>query len=131
MKRYYLCPIVGDGSEFNTYRAKVADYNVNHLAVIPVDMTTGKPLFTWCLVLVDTINHTPILNDLAINAMPDFNLDGKVADIPSVTANALKTTLQTKYAVNITGINIYRMVIRKVGQTLDHNYNENNFDVSG
>lgn len=132
MKRYYLAPIVGNGSRENPYRAKVQDYGVTHVAVVPTDPLTGIPLFSWALVLVSAPNHSTLLTDLDLTALPDFPLDAVLSALQAGVRNAMLTALANR-GVDIGPINTnwgYRQVIRHVGQHLDGNFSENNFDVS-
>ena len=123
--------MVGTGDEFDPYRPKVADYGVDWVGTIPTHPDTGKPVFTWTLVLVNTVNHGKLLADNSIDAMPDFPLDGKVSAINTATKNAMISKLQargidTAFVSNADG---YRDVIRGIGQKLEPSFNENNFDV--
>jgi hypothetical protein len=132
MKRYYISPIIGDGTEENPFRPKVADHGVAWVGSIPSDPDTGHPLFAWTLVLVNAINHGPLLADQTIDAMPDFPLDGKVNAINTATKNAMLSKMQarginTEFIGNADG---YRDVIRGVGQKLEPTFSENNFDVN-
>lgn len=131
MKRYYISPIIGDGTEFNPYRAKIADYGVATVSVIASD-PTGKPLLSYALALVSATNHGRILADAAIDALPDFPLDGKVSAINTATKNAMIAKLQargidTSFIGNADG---YRDVIRGIGQAIEPAFNENNFDLN-
>lgn len=132
MKRYYISPIVGTGDETDPYRPKVADHGVSWVGVIPSDPVTGKPISTWALVVVEAINHAALLADSAIDALPEFPLDGKVSAINTGTKNTMVSRLQargidTAFIGNSDG---YRDVIRGIGVQLDPTFNENNFDVS-
>lgn len=132
MKRYYISPIIGDGTEFNPFRPKIADYGVAWVGSIPSDPNTGQPLFNWTLVMVNAVNHGTVLADNAIDALPDFPLDGKVSAINTATKNAMLTKLEargidTAFIGNADG---YRDVIRGIGQKLEPTFSENNFDVN-
>lgn len=130
-KRYYISPIVGDGTEENSFRPKVADYPVKWVGIIPSDPVTGLPLFAWTLVLVEAQNHGQLISDGAIDPMPEFPLDGKVSAIHNATKNDMLARLQargidTTFIGNADG---YRDVIRGVGRHLEPTFDENNFDV--
>lgn len=131
-KRYYISPIIGDGSEFNPFRPKVADYGVSWAGSIPSDPNTGQPLSTWALVVVNAKNHAALLADDAINALPDFPLDGKVSSVHTATKNNMIAKMK-KRGINTAFIDStdgYREVIRGVGKILDPQFDENNFDVA-
>lgn len=132
MKRYYISPIVGDGSEENSFRPKIADYGVNWVGSIPSDQNTGLPLFNWTLVLVEAQNHGALIADGAIDPLPDFPLDGKVSAIHAATKNAMIAKLQA-HGIDtafIGGTDGYREVIRGIGRQLEPAFDENNFDVN-
>lgn len=131
MRRYYISTIIGDGSEFDSFRPKIADYGVSWVGIIPSDPTTGQPLFPWTLVLVEAINHAAILADKAIDALPDFSLDGKVSAINTGTKNNMISALQARGidTAFIGRSDGYRDVIRGIGKVLDPNFNTNQFDV--
>ena len=131
-KRYYISPIVGTGDEFDPFRPKVADYGVPWAGSIPSDPKTGHPTSEWALVVVNAKNHSALLADGAIDALPDFPLDGKVSSVHTVTKNAMinkmkKRGIKTSF---IAGTDGYREVIRGVGRLLDEQFDENNFDVA-
>lgn len=94
MKRYYISPIVGTGAEDDPYRPKVADYGVSWVGVIPSNPDTGRPVYPWCLALVEAINHASLLADRDIKPLPDFPLDGKVSAINKATRNRMSADLQ-------------------------------------
>lgn len=129
-KRYYLAPIVGDGSEENPYRAKVPR-GVNHVAEIKIG-PDGKPASAYALVLVAAINHVPLLSDADLDALPDFPKDAKVNAMHAATKTAMRAAMTrrgipTDSADNADG---YRDVIRAIGRALNSNFHEDNFDVS-
>lgn len=132
MRRYYLSQIIGTGTEDDPYRPKIADLRVNHVAVIPSDPVTGKPKFAWALVIVNTANHTALLSDGQIEALPDLSLDAKLNSLSAAVRNALISRLTAK-GISTTGVNVnttYRDVVRRVGQFLRATFSENNFDVA-
>lgn len=132
MKRYYISPIAGDGTEFNPYRPKIADYGVSWVGSIPSDPITGKPLASWVLVLVSANNHGAIISDPAIDSLPDFPLDGKVSAIQTATKNTMISRLQARGidTAFIGSADGYRDVIRGIGQKYEPAFDENSFDVN-
>lgn len=137
-KQYYLCDIIGDGTDSiptkttGSFRPSIADLGVSWVGSIPSDPVTGRPLYPWTLVLVDTDNHARVIAVPGVDALPDFPLDGKL--------NAVNNTTRTKMdaALSRRGINPafvsssdgYRDVIRGIGKTLDASFDENKFDVA-
>ena len=131
-KRYYISPIIGDGSEFNPYRPKIADHNVPWVGNIPSDPVNGAPLFAWSLVLVNPPTHAALLTDSTLDALPEFPLDGKVSSIQTATKNAMIAKLKARSIDTgfIAGTDGYREVIRGIGKTLEPAFDENNFDIN-
>lgn len=144
-KRYYLAPVIGSGNRADPrpwtattgpYRAKVADYTGGYTAVIPTDNDPaspnyGKPVFPWALCLADVPDHTPLINDAALEALADVALDIKVSAVGNAARKRLSDAL-TRFGIStaiVTNADAYRDVIRGIGQALDGNFNENNFDV--
>lgn len=130
MKRYYISPIIGDGSIDNPYRPKVADHGVAWSGIIQTDVE-GKPLHPWALIVVSANNHASLLADKNIDALPDFPLDGKVGSIKTSTKTKMKNVMAargiaTSIAENADG---YRDVIRGIGRVLQADFDENSFDV--
>jgi hypothetical protein len=130
MKRFYVSPIIGDGSEFDPFRAKIQDYSVNHVAVIPSG-ADGKPLYSWALVIVAEKDHGKLLADNTIQALPDFPFDAKVSAMQTATKNMMTAKLKnrgiaTDFIISTDG---YRDVIRGIGRQLVPDFDENSFDI--
>jgi hypothetical protein len=124
-KRYYVCDVIGDGSEENPFRPVVADLGVNWVGEVSADNTRA-------FVLVNAVNHAAIIAHTRINALPDFPLDGKINAMQTAARNAMNNAL-TRRGFSVAGIDNadgYRDVIRSVGRSLNPNFNENNFDVA-
>lgn len=131
-KRYYISNIVGTGSEFDPFRPRIADYGVSWVGSVPTDPVTGRPLNTDCVVIVATANHAVLRGDAAIDAMPDFPLDGKVAAITNTTKTAMLNMLSAR-GFDITGLGNtdgYREVIQKIGLQRSPGFNVDSFDVA-
>lgn len=132
MKRYYICDIIGDGTEFNPFRPAVADYNVPWSGMIKSDPVTGQPLSPFALVIVGGNKHVDILKDSRIDSMPDFPLDAKVSGMHKPTKDVMVTALARRgIPVDfLSTVDGYREVIRTVGRQLEPTFNENGLDVS-
>ena len=129
-KRFYLCDIIGDGTEDNPFRVAVANLNVAWVATIPSDPVTGRPLFDWAIVRVAAGNHSEIIK--ICDALPDFPMDGKVTGINLSTKAAMKSKVKARMGGNVAWIDNtdgYREVIRTIGKHLSPDFDENNFDV--
>lgn len=132
MKRYYLCDIIGDGTEFNPFRPAVADYDVPWAGMIKSDPVTGVPLQPFALVIVGGNKHVDILRDARVTPMPDFPLDAKVSGMHKPTKDAMIIAMQ-KRGIPIeflSTVDGYREVIRTVGRQLEPAFDENGFDVA-
>lgn len=131
MKRYYVCDVIGDGSDDSPYRAAVSDHRVSHVAVIPVG-PDGRPARPWCLALAAAASHGPLLADRRLDALPDFPLDGKVSSMHGPTRTAMALALQRRGidTAFLQGTDGYREVVRTLGRLLDPAFDENAFDVS-
>lgn len=130
-KRYYVCDVIGDGSEFNPYRAKIADMGVSWVGVIPTD-ATGKPVKTWALALVDTVNHARLSATAGIDQMPDISLDIKTSAISTASRSQLSSMLSRRgiSTVNISSTDSYKDIINDVGRSLDASFTADNFDIA-
>ncbi len=129
-KRYYVCDIIGNGTEENPYRPAVADYGVSWVGSIPTN-EQGHPVFAWSLVLVASKEHASLRGDNRIDPLPDFPLDGRMNAINQAASAALSAALlKRSIAVSYGGTDGYRDVIRAIGRKLEPTFNENNFDVA-
>ena len=129
MKRYYISPIIGDGTSTNPFRAKVSDYDVNATAVIPTG-PDGRPLFAWCLAKVAAIDHALLLADTTLEPLPDFPLDAKMTAMHGPTKDRMQQGLgRFSISVDVGRADGFRDVVRGVGRQLDADFHEDSFDV--
>ncbi len=130
-KRYYICDVIGDGTDGNEYRPSVADIQgVNWVGSIPGD-AQGRPLFPWALVLVATNNHAQLRDVAGIDPLPDFPLDGRMNAVNNAAGNAMSAALSRRgVSVSWGGTDGYRDVVRAIGRRLDAAFDENKFDVA-
>lgn len=131
-KRYYICDIIGDGTEDNPYRPAVADLGVAWVGDIPTG-PDGHPTSTWALVMVATQNHGPVRARQGVDALPEFPLDGKVSAINAATKTAMENALSRRNLpanTIVDGKDGYRDVIRAIGRANAPGFDENNFDVA-
>ena len=107
------------------YKTKIsAVYGVSSVNVMFV--VAGVP--QWALVLVNTPNHTALLSDPEIFALPDFSLDGRYNDIPNVIRNAVSARATTlSITLPAGGLVTWREVLRAVGKKAQASFDENNF----
>lgn len=128
-KRYYLSPIIGSGSDSDPYRAKVADYGVNYVALIP-SQPTGNPKQAWALAIVGTANHTALLNDNALAAMPDLLPNALMSSMSGKVRNDFNAAL-SKFGLNVAwaGTDAWRDVLTRIGQLAEPVFTPDAFDV--
>ena len=74
--RYYVCDIIGDGTEANPYRPTIADHGDFSVAALP-SMPDGSPATIWALakspvvVNVSGVRQIPILPPQAAQTAKD------------------------------------------------------------
>jgi hypothetical protein len=103
--RYYVCPIIGDGSKSNPYRAAVADHGVSYVSVIQ-SVAAGTPSKSWTVCRVDADDHATLLADARLKVLPN---DGEWTD-------AVRTTLSAMTSITLNSTDTTRDVITKLGQ---------------
>lgn len=133
-RRYYLCPIIGDGTLDNLFRpAKLYDLNLNYVSVLPVSPVNGHPLFTWTLCLVNLDDHSILLNDPEIIALPDLTKDSALSAVSLANRNKLITALSGK-GIDVSKIKAstpFREVVRAIGKHLEATFDENSLSIGG
>lgn len=112
MQRYYICPVVGVGSDADPQRPKVANYStaVNPINVSAAILTDalGKPARTWCLARVQGADLSAIDADAQcvdiLEKLPDAAGDTRaeivawlksktVADVPPPARSRINARL--------------------------------------
>jgi hypothetical protein len=131
-RRWYLCPVVGTGTEDDSYRAKVADFGVNHIAVIP-SKPDGTPRFGWCLVKVNAASFAALDADADLDGFPLVSLDATVASLPAGARTRLRAALERRGidTSDVTGSTPLRAILRRLGRLLDDRFDEDLNDVAG
>lgn len=130
-KRFYITKIIGNGSEENPYRPKVADYNVSWSGVIPSN-PDGTPKFGFTFVIVSTQNHQPLLADPQIKGMPELSLDAQISTLSKDVRDKMLAYFDEE-GISRTGLTMQstmRDVLRRVGKHLSAEFDENNFDAN-
>ena len=129
MKRYYLSPIIGSGSEADPYRPKIADFGVSWAGIIPSDPVTGQPVRSWCLAQVETPDHTVLLADADLTALPNIILDAKISSLSKPARDRLAARL-VELGVDtqsLTTADSLRVWLRAVGRHLEPSFHESRF----
>ena len=131
MKRYYLSPIVGTGTEEDPYRPKIADYGVSWSCVISSDELTGQPKRPWCVAVVEAADHATLLADTTLDAIPNISLDTLVSSLSKTIRDKLKTRLDA-LGVDTRGLSIddpIRLWVRAIGRHIEPAFHESRFGV--
>ena len=127
MKIYYLSRLVpvglGVGPQVTIYQS----LGVSMAHTIP----SAAVLNDWALSIVSALDHTPILADARIIALPVFPFDVKVSSMNRATRDQMVAGLasfgiDTSFVASADG---FREVIRTLGLSRDPAFHENNFDV--
>lgn len=135
-KRYYLAARLGDGnadideSEWTqttgAYRPAVQDHGVQFSAVQADDLP-------WSLALVEAPDHTALVADPFLYALPDVPLDVRVDAIDPARVSGLTAALMARGAPSsiVTGATSFRDVVRGIGQYLVPGFIDGGLQVAG
>jgi hypothetical protein len=131
-KRWFLCPVIGTGAEGDYYRAKVADYGVAHVAVIP-SKPDGSPLLNWCIVKVAASDFTQLDADADVDGWPNVSLDTTVSQLPAPVRTRIRAAL-TKRGIDtsdVTGATPLRAILKRIGRAMEATFDPDVVDVTG
>lgn len=124
MKRWYISPIVGTGTDDDPYRAKVgsAAQIKGHSAVIPTD-AQGVPLFNFALVIVNADDHSLLTSDSDNDVLPNRAFNGTLSKPERALIKAALTRrgLPTKWVDNVA---TFGELLRTMGRFLDAQFDE-------
>lgn len=118
-KKYYLCPVIGTGSESDPHRLKVADYYGHHVAVL---QSSG-----WGIAVVSDADHTASLAGPDVHPFPDVPLDTPIVELPSETATRI-IEFVTLYGIRTDGATL-RSVLVDFSKLVDSNFDLDCFGV--
>lgn len=124
-KQYYLANIIGTGVHGDAYRVNVAT-GFNYSAIIPSN-PDGTPKFSWGVVIASTT----LPNTTGLIAIPNISLDASTSTLtgPQVTAVNNALTNHGMPTTFLSSASTIRQFLRNVGQFLEANFDENQFDV--
>lgn len=131
-RRYYICKVLDSVSPDGRYvRLKLGDLGVDHSAVIGFD-AAGDPR-PYGIAIVSAPDHTALLADADMDALPDVSLDVAWTAVPLAVRNTIRTRLQARgfSVAEIVAGRTYRQILRFLMRQLDSTADENAFDVSG
>ncbi len=97
MKRYAICPMIGDGTEDNPFRAKVPA-GLNHVAVIPSN-PGEPPRWPWALVEVSGSDLSALDADAEVDAFPSVPADTLLSSLPKTVQRRIEQALQRRGVV--------------------------------
>lgn len=92
--RVYLSPVVGDGSDLNPYRPKIADRGVNFAAIMSGG-PGGSPRFTWALCACSAADWTAVDADADLSAIP-VPLETTIQSLNNPTRNRIQGYLNSR-----------------------------------
>lgn len=128
--RYYLCDVIGDGTEENPYRADLEDApNIDGISAKIASGPDGRPVFPYCLCVVEAKNHMPLRLRPNVDALPEVSLDNRMSAV-SQAARARLDDAMARRKIPTTGFAVaegYRDVIRLLGKRLDSTFDPDNF----
>ena len=131
MKRYYLSPIIGSGTEVDPFRPKIADFGVSWSGVIASDPVTGAPARNWCLILVEAADHAALIADADLFDLPNINLNALVSSLSPTLRNRLSNRLD-QLGINRQALTIadaLRVWLRAIGRHLEPSFHEDRFSI--
>lgn len=130
MRRYYLSPVVGDGSLSNPYRAQIADEPETSVAAVISTDANGQPTSAWALCLVAAQSHGQLARDNRFGPLPDMLFDARMSALSGSAKAALDAAL-LKFGVAATVQNEgYREFVRSLGRLVDPAFDENALGVA-
>lgn len=130
-KRYYLCTIIGDGSEEEPFRPAVASLDVSWVSLDKPNPEGGPPLLPWALVLVATANHAACQAISGVDALPDFPLDARMSAMSAAARTDMLDALAAR-GISTAALSLsdgYRELINSIGNLLQPGFSVENFDV--
>ena len=127
--RYYLSSyttkVIGGQP---SYLPKVATYPI--LAFSSVGGDDPRATGAWALCVVEANDHTPLLADAEIAALPDSAFDARISSLSNAAKTQLAAAL-TKFAlqqrVTYGNADAWRTVLRKLGALNLASFSEDNF----
>lgn len=87
MIAYYITTIIGNGTNDNPYRSKVSDYGINYSSVIDLNKKN------WCLVVVNTEDHSQLIADNQIREISSDLLETTWGELNTAKKNKITQAL--------------------------------------
>lgn len=141
-KRYFISPIIGDGTFGNSFRASVQDVaGVESIALIPTHTSgpdIGKPVYNFAFCRVGVVNLNSVMQVSNSYTFPDFPLDSQMSSMESEVRTGMVQSVEA-YDLDGNGLHLvadhadtdsYRQVIAAIAQQIEPAFNINTFDVA-
>lgn len=135
MKRYYISPVIGDGSFENPYRAEMEDTvaaNQGSMSVVIKNNPDGTPAFPFALCIVSSGNHVPFESIAGTDRFPDITLDSTLSVLTPGQRSVVLNFLSNR-GVDTSGLgptSTFGEVIERIGGHIDGNFRAINFDAN-
>lgn len=130
MKRYLLCPVIGDGSIESPYRPKMPR-GVSYTCIIPSN-ADGSPRFPWCLVHASADDLSDVTKDADLEPLPNVGIDSRLS-LTASQKNALASRLTARgisaEQAAVLADGTLRQLIRAIGRRLDKDFDETRWGV--
>lgn len=137
-KRYYLSPLAQDSvgrwkPSLLLSAEWAAEAEGKEANIVTSGFTAGQPDVSWCLLVVNAINHASLGAVSGVFLMPDITLDARLSTLSTTVRNNLLNRL-TQLGVDVSGITtttIFRTVLGRVAANRLNNtgFNADSFTV--
>ncbi len=118
--RYYVCPVIGTGTDNNPWRAAAGDAdNVTRASAVIPSAPDGSPLRKWTVCRINATDFTDV------EAMRGVFRLGTRAQLSSTLTDEQKTTLRTNLReidedVELTDVRARDLILRLIRRHHDH-----------
>lgn len=128
--RYYLCDVIGAGTEDSPYRADLADApGINGISAVIASGPDGRPLYPYALCVVEADDHQQLRTRPGVDALPEVSLDTRANAISQAARSRMDAALSRR-GIPSGGVDTaegYRDLIRVLGQRLEPAFDPDRF----
>lgn len=93
MKRYVISPVIGTGTEIDSFRASVSDVVGSGSAFIIPTNNIGQPLYAFAMGLAATTNMNSVAAVSNAFIFPDYPLDGLMSGMDPDARTAMNQSV--------------------------------------
>lgn len=137
MKRWFLSPVIGTGTDDDPYRAALLDRTLARggpvrsvVCEIASDPVTGAPLAPWALCVASGRDLTGLAGLPQTYELPDITKDATASTLTGAKRNEVNAALSARgIAVRVVPSTPWREVLRGVGRALNPAFHEDRLDV--